>query len=104
MTGAAGGSRIPTATIQSLIHVLDQGMSSHDSLAQPRLHDQLIPNVLFLESTFDNQTIEFLKGRGHNVSTLLIGSSAVQSVRLLPNETFEAAGEPRQFASGGFAI
>jgi gamma-glutamyltranspeptidase/glutathione hydrolase len=104
VTGAAGGSRIITATILSLVNTLDRGMDSHDSLAEPRLHDQLIPNQLFLEKTFDTRTVNFLKGRGHNVTFMLLGSSAVQAVRLLPNGTFEAAGEPRQFASGGFAL
>src|SRR5436305_5690846 len=39
--GAAGGSRIITATIQNLWHLLDQDMTMPQALAQPRLHDQL---------------------------------------------------------------
>lgn len=42
--GAAGGSRIITATIQNLWHVLDQGLDTAAALSQPRLHDQLQPN------------------------------------------------------------
>ena len=44
VVGSAGGSRIITATIQNLWHVLDRGLSSAAALAQPRLHDQLRPN------------------------------------------------------------
>lgn len=44
VVGAAGGSRIITATIQNLWHVLDQGLNTAAALAQPRLHDQLQPN------------------------------------------------------------
>lgn len=44
VVGAAGGSRIITATIQNLWHVLDQGLSTAAALSQPRLHDQLQPN------------------------------------------------------------
>lgn len=44
VVGSAGGSRIITATIQNLWHVLDQGFNSTGALAQPRLHDQLQPN------------------------------------------------------------
>ncbi len=38
--GSAGGSRIITATIQNLWHVLDQNETVKESLAEPRLHDQ----------------------------------------------------------------
>ena len=44
VVGAAGGSRIITATIQNLWHVLDQGLNTAAALSQPRLHDQLQPN------------------------------------------------------------
>jgi gamma-glutamyltranspeptidase/glutathione hydrolase len=103
-TGAAGGSRIITATIQALWHVLDHGMTMPESLLQPRLHDQLLPNVVSFEYTFDNETAAFMKERGHNVTWVGLGQSAVQGVRRLRNGTFEAAGEPRQKNSGGFAI
>lgn len=102
--GAAGGSRIITATIQNLVHVLDQNMTAPNALAQPRLHDQLIPNQVTFEYAYDNATVAFMKGRGHNVSWIAPGQSTAQGIRRLPNGTFEAAGEPRQLNSGGFAI
>lgn len=39
--GSAGGSRIITATVQNLWHVLDQNATVKESLAEPRLHDQV---------------------------------------------------------------
>ncbi|MCJ1303160.1 hypothetical protein MMC08_005967 [Hypocenomyce scalaris] len=101
--GAAGGSRIITATIQNLWHVLDRNMSCLEALAQPRLHDQLIPNEVAFEHDYDEGVIEFMRGRGHNVTWMPVMSSA-QAVRRLGNGTFEAAGEPRQRNSGGFAV
>ena len=38
--GSAGGSRIITATVQNLWHVLDQNETVKESLLEPRLHDQ----------------------------------------------------------------
>ena len=102
--GAAGGSRIITATIQNLIHVLDRNMTAAQALAQPRLHDQLIPNQVSFEYAYDNDTVAFMKARGHNVTWVAPGQSTAQGLRLLPNGTFEAAGEPRQLNSGGFVI
>ncbi|OKL62532.1 hypothetical protein UA08_02420 [Talaromyces atroroseus] len=104
VTGAAGGSRIITATVQSVINLIDRAMDPLRALSEPRLHDQLIPNVVAFEETFNNDTVQFMRERGHNVTTLAIGASSAQCVRLLSNGTFEAVGEPRQKNSGGFAI
>ncbi|PHH88647.1 hypothetical protein CDD83_7265 [Cordyceps sp. RAO-2017] len=102
--GAAGGSRITTATIQNAIHLLDGHMTAAQALAQPRLHDQLVPNRVSFEYAFDNSTVFYMKTLHHNVSWVAPGQSTAQALRLLPNGTFEAAGEPRQKNSGGFAV
>ncbi|EXJ96491.1 gamma-glutamyltransferase [Capronia coronata CBS 617.96] len=102
--GAAGGSRIITATIQNLVHVLDRNMTVPQALAEPRLHDQLIPNQVSFEYAYNNETVAFLKSRGHNVTWINPGQSSAQGLRRLSNGTFEAAGEPRQASSAGYAI
>jgi gamma-glutamyltranspeptidase / glutathione hydrolase len=102
--GAAGGSRIITATIQNLLHVLDQNMTAPEALLQPRLHDQLTPNQVTFEYAYNNETVAFMKSLGHNVTWVAPGQSGAQGIRVLPNGTFEAAGEPRQKNSGGFAV
>jgi gamma-glutamyltranspeptidase / glutathione hydrolase len=102
--GAAGGSRIITSTIQNLIYVLDQNLTVPQALAQPRLHDQLQPNQVSFEYAYNNDTVAFMSARGHNVTWVAPGQSGAQGLRRLPNGTFEAAGEPRQRNSGGFAI
>lgn len=102
--GAAGGSRIITATIQNVHNVLDGGMTTAQALGRARLHDQLSPNQVSFEYAYDNSTVAFMKSRGHNVTWVAPGQSTAQGLRLLPNGTFEAAGEPRQKNSGGFAV
>ncbi|KAG9196302.1 gamma-glutamyltranspeptidase / glutathione hydrolase [Alternaria panax] len=102
--GAAGGSRIITATIQNLIHILDGELTTAEALAEPRIHDQLMPAQVSFEYGFDNGTTAFLKGLGSNVTWVAPGSSTAQGLRRLKNGTFEAAGEPRQKNSGGFAV
>jgi gamma-glutamyltranspeptidase/glutathione hydrolase len=110
VVGAAGGSRIITATIQALWHVLDHGMTIAEALAEPRLHDQLLPNVVSFEwpglgqRGFDNATVESMKSRGHNVTWVPEGQSSAQGIRRLGNGTFEAAGEPRQRNSAGYTV
>ncbi|KFX94715.1 hypothetical protein V490_04238 [Pseudogymnoascus sp. VKM F-3557] len=103
-TGSAGGSRIITATIQALWHVLDHGMTMPQALAQPRLHDQLLPAHVVFEQTFDNATTAYMRAKGHNVTWTDQILSTAQGIRRLENGTFEAAGEPRQRNSGGLAV
>ncbi|KAK5996203.1 Glutathione hydrolase proenzyme [Cladobotryum mycophilum] len=102
--GSAGGSRIITANIQNTIHILDGGLTVSEALARPRLHDQLVPNQVAFEYAYDNTTVAFMKALGHNVTWVAPGLSTAQGLRLLPNGTFEAAGEPRQKSSGGYAV
>ncbi|OAA70442.1 Gamma-glutamyltranspeptidase [Cordyceps fumosorosea ARSEF 2679] len=102
--GSAGGSRITTATIQLVVHMLDQGMGPFESLRQPRLHDQLQPDQVSFEYAYDNSTTAFMKTLGHNVTWVAPGQSTAQALKLLANGTFEAGGEPRQRNSGGFAV
>ncbi|PLB36606.1 uncharacterized protein BDW47DRAFT_118537 [Aspergillus candidus] len=104
IAGSAGGSRIITATLQNIIHAVDEGMSAAEALAQPRLHDQLIPSEVQFEYSYDNSTVAFMKSLGHNVTWLAPGESSAQAIRRLPNGTFDAAGEPRQLNSGGIAV
>lgn len=102
--GAAGGSRIITATVQGVLHVLDHGMTLAESLRQPRLHDQLLPARTTFEWAFDNDTVKSMSERGHNISWVAPGQSSVQAVMVLDNGALEAASEPRQLNSGGLTI
>ncbi|GKT86159.1 gamma-glutamyltranspeptidase [Colletotrichum tofieldiae] len=102
--GSAGGSRIITATIQNIHNVLDRNLTTAESLAEPRFHDQLSPNTAAFEYSYDNATTSYLTTLGTNVTWVAPGGSTAQGVRLLPNGTFEAAGEPRQKNSGGYAV
>ncbi|KAN0107880.1 gamma-glutamyltranspeptidase [Hyaloscypha variabilis] len=102
--GAAGGSMIPTSTVQSIWHVLEHGMTLPEALRAPRMHDQLLPASTLFEDTFDRDIAKSLGDKGHNVTFIGNYMASVQGVRRLWNGTFEAASEPRQLNSGGLAI
>lgn len=103
VTGAAGGSRITSATVQTLWAVLDRGMDAREALEMPRLHDQLVPDEVTFEVGFDNGTVGFMEALGHKVKRVGTGGSSAQCLRV-DDGVFEAASEPRQVASGGFAV
>ncbi len=97
--GASGGSRIITTVIQNALSILDGGMTVHEAVEKPRLHDQLLPNRVTFEWTYDNRTVESMRRRGHDITWGPAGSSA-QAIRI-EGGCFEAAGEPRQDDSAG---
>ncbi|KAB5591111.1 Gamma-glutamyltranspeptidase [Ceratobasidium theobromae] len=106
-TGAAGGSRIITATLQSLWHVLDEGMDVQSAIDAPRFHDQIVPMTTTFEYKYDNATIcqlsnysTYMASLGHNVSWVAPGQSVVQAVARDSNGVFSAASDGRKLDSG----
>lgn len=104
VTGAAGGSRIISSTTQAAWRLLEHGMDMGAALAAPRLHDQLIPNEVQFEWTFDNRTVASLVDKGHKPVWVRLGVSAVQGIQRLWDGSFAAVGEPRQKNSGGISL
>jgi gamma-glutamyltranspeptidase/glutathione hydrolase len=79
-------------------------MTSAEALAAPRLHDQLSPNYVSFEYAYDNQTVDYMKSLGHNVTWVAPGQSTAQCLRVLSNGTFDVASEPRQLNSGAYTV
>ncbi|KAI1327608.1 gamma-glutamyltransferase [Xylariaceae sp. FL0255] len=124
--GAAGGSRIISATAQVAWRVLEYlNLNSDDTNAhlntdpdntedkenilqsairQPRIHDQLMPDIMLVEYSFDNATAASMMEKGHNVTWVREGLSAVQGVMFGSNGGFVAGSETRQKNSAGLTI
>lgn len=102
--GAAGGSRIISATAQAVWGVLEFGMGLDEAIGARRMHDQLMPDYVRLEAGFDEDLEVDLVERGHTVVSGVEALSAVQGVRWLEEGGFEAVSEPRQKDSGGCTI
>ena len=47
--GTPGGSRIPTALVQTIVHVIDYGMDVELAVAAPRFHQQWLPDLTNVE-------------------------------------------------------
>ncbi len=103
-TGAAGGSRIISATAWVAWNVLARGVGLREAVAAPRLHHQLMPHILKVEEGFVQEEVAALVEKGHGVEWMSPGLSAVQGVARLADGRFEAVGEPRQRNSGGYSL
>ncbi|GME74748.1 unnamed protein product [Ambrosiozyma monospora] len=86
--GAAGGSRITTAVLQGIVRSFYYGLDLVDTIAFPRLHHQLLPNVVYVEGPEDPDFIRGLIERGHEVETIL-PMSTLNAVKVV-NGTFYA--------------
>ncbi|THU77431.1 gamma-glutamyltranspeptidase [Dendrothele bispora CBS 962.96] len=106
-TGAAGGSRIITATLQNLHYHLDVGLDAKEAVAHGRYHEQLGVSTLTEEARPDigvpginNGTVGFFKSIGYNITpTFDIGSVGHIIIRKEDCE-FDAANDPRRPAGG----
>ncbi|HUE39773.1 MAG TPA: gamma-glutamyltransferase [Candidatus Binatia bacterium] len=65
--GGSGGPRIITATVQTLVNVVDYGMDLDAAVSAPRIHEQGIPPPLFVEPALDAATVAGLRKLGHDV-------------------------------------
>ncbi|KAK7437861.1 hypothetical protein VKT23_018298 [Stygiomarasmius scandens] len=106
-TGAAGGSRIITATIQNLHYHLDVGLTAKEAVSHGRYHEQLGVSTLTEDARPDigvpgisNGTVGFLQSIGYNITpTFDIGSIGHIIIRNEDGE-FDAANDPRRPAGG----
>src|SRR5262249_53124291 len=65
VVGAAGGPRIISATLQTILNVLDFRMPLKKALEAPRIHHQWLPDELAVESAIPPLTRKSLQKLGH---------------------------------------
>jgi len=65
--GAAGGPKIITQVVMTILYHLDLGMPLPDALAAPRIHHQWQPDQLVVEQSLDPSIVEALEKLGHKV-------------------------------------
>ncbi|KAI9268735.1 gamma-glutamyltranspeptidase [Sporodiniella umbellata] len=96
--GGSGGSLIPTATLNAIINILDYGKNIYDAIASPRLHHQLLPNMIIVEPGYSKSVQAELKKRRHQIFEIPLEYcvSAVQVVKRTLNGNIEAASDPRK--------
>jgi len=93
VTGSIGGSRIITHTLQAIVNVIDNGMNIAEAIAAPHVHDQWMPDVLFVETGLSPDTIKLLQGMGHSV---VVGNASGGTNSIVVGaDGLEAASEPR---------
>ncbi|KAM3871743.1 glutathione hydrolase 7 [Diretmus argenteus] len=65
--GSSNGDRALSGITQVLMNVLSSRKNLSDSLAYGRLHPQLQPNILLVDSEFPEEDVALLQAKGHKV-------------------------------------
>ncbi|KAJ9079211.1 hypothetical protein DSO57_1037731 [Entomophthora muscae] len=104
--GAAGGSRITTSVVQTILNLLQLNHTLTYAVALGRLHHQLAPNEIRLESSaFEPSLIDSLRSRSHSVTTTNFPESIVGIIQAKrtkgkhhnkPIWTYSAVTDPRK--------
>ncbi|MDR7419176.1 MAG: gamma-glutamyltransferase [Armatimonadota bacterium] len=90
--GAPGGSRLITAVFQSILNVLDRGMTMADAVSAPRFHAEE-PGLVFLEPAFAEPVADAVRALGYDVRRTTY-MSRVQAI-LMDGDGFSAGPDPR---------
>jgi gamma-glutamyltranspeptidase / glutathione hydrolase len=93
VTGSPGGSRIITAVLQVLVNVIDRGMDIASAVAEPRVHNQWMPDRVVVEPSLAPDIVAALRARGDTVVVSRPFTSA-NSILIAP-EGFVGAADPR---------
>lgn len=95
VTGSPGGSRIITATLQTILAVVDYGLPPAAAVALPRVHQQWQPNLLFYEPTaLDSVALAELERIGHESAVREVMGN-VQMIVVDPGGRPVGASDPR---------
>ncbi|MEX2213004.1 MAG: gamma-glutamyltransferase family protein [Phycisphaeraceae bacterium] len=92
--GAAGGPRIITAVLCTLVHRLDLKMSIEEAVAATRVHHQWRPDELRIEKGVEPAIIERLKTMGHKVQ-ITGGMAILQAIGIDENGAWTAVSDNR---------
>jgi gamma-glutamyltranspeptidase/glutathione hydrolase len=93
ITGSPGGSRIINTVLQILVNVIDRKMDIAGAVSAPRVHNQWMPDRVFVESALPQELVAALQARGDDVVVFQTPTSA-NSILVTP-AGFSGAADPR---------
>lgn len=95
--GTPGGSTIITSVLQTILNVVEFGMSMQEAVDAPRFHHQWLPDhINFEPNAFSTADMEILKSKGYFINEAhspIIGK--VDAILVMPNGKLEAGADKR---------
>ena len=94
IVGTPGGTTIPTSVFQTIINIVDFGLSTEDAIYGPKFHHQWFPDEIFIEKTFPVPVKAALERMGYKI-TERGGIGRTEAIKVLPDGSFEAVADNR---------
>jgi gamma-glutamyltranspeptidase/glutathione hydrolase len=94
VVGTPGGTTIPTSIFQTLVNVIEFGMTTEDAVYKPKFHHQWLPDTVYTERNFPDSTKNALQKMGY----ILLDRSEIgrtEVIKVLPDGKFEAIADNR---------
>jgi gamma-glutamyltranspeptidase/glutathione hydrolase len=93
VTGTPGGTTIPTSVFQTLVNVLEFGMTAEDAVNKPKFHHQWLPDIIFAEKDFSADTKKQLEAMGYTFQVR--GQIGRTELIIISNKKITAVGDKR---------
>lgn len=94
VVGTPGGTTIPTSVFQTVVNIIDFGLSTEDAVNKPKFHHQWLPDELYVEPDFPQDVKARLQSMGYKINVRgRIGRTEV--IKVLPDGRFEAVADSR---------
>lgn len=100
--GAAGGPKIITQVLQTIVRHLDFGQELSDAVGAPRLHHQWRPDSVLAEAAVSVDVLTGLKQLGHEIKTIA-KSGVTQAITRQPDGKLIGVHDPRVPGKVGYA-
>lgn len=96
VVGTPGGSTIITAVYQTILNVIEHGMTMQQAVNALKFHHQWLPDkTIFENGAFSDKTIQTLQSRGYVLERLTNTIGRMDCVLIRPDGSYEGASDPR---------
>jgi gamma-glutamyltranspeptidase/glutathione hydrolase len=94
VAGTPGGTTITTSVFQTIVNILDFGLSTDDAVNKPKFHHQWLPDELYVEKDFPDSTVTALEKMGYKIEKRgAIGRTEV--IKITADGMIEAVADKR---------
>ncbi|UBM58044.1 gamma-glutamyltransferase [Marinilongibacter aquaticus] len=96
VVGTPGGSTIITSVYQTILNVIEHGMSMQQAVNALKFHHQWLPDKIYTEkNAFDNETLQTLLNKGYIIEIQNRTLGRMDCIMVHPNGTLEGGSDPR---------
>jgi len=101
VTGTPGGRTIINTVLQTILNVVDHGMSAQTAVDAGRIHHQWLPDVLYYEEHgFSLDSLNVLRAMGHRLEERS-GQGAAEVIVVDPKTGVLEGGVDLRYPDGG---